>query len=49
MNNTFKLINYTVETDLEQISGIPQFEVQGFSNYQYQFQVLPLAGGIYTG
>ena len=48
-NNTFKVVNYIVETDLDQISGIKSFEIQPFASYTYNMAVRPLVGGIYTG
>ena len=48
-NNTFKAISYKVETDLEQITGLSNFDVQPYTPYVYEFAVRPLAGGIYTG
>ena len=49
-NNTEKDINYTVETDLDEvISGLSSFVVKANSTYAYEMKIRPLLGKIYFG
>ena len=49
-NNTEKDVNYTVETDLDEvISGLSSFVVKANSTYAYEMKIRPLLGKIYFG
>jgi len=40
---------YTVETDLVNAWGESRIEILGNQSYQYQLNINPLFGGVYTG
>ena len=49
-NDTEEDINYTVETDLDEIvSGLSSFVVKANSTYSYEMKIRPLLGKIYFG
>ena len=49
-NDTSDDINYTVETDLDEIvSGLSSFTVKANSTYSYEMKIRPLLGKIYFG
>ena len=49
-NNSDLDINYTVETDLDEIiSGLSSFVVKANSTYSYEMKIRPLLGKIYFG
>ena len=49
-NNTSEDVNYTVETDLDEIiSGLSSFTVKANSTYSYEMKIRPLLGKIYFG
>lgn len=44
-----RLMHYNVETDLVNSWGISHIEIPPNGTYQYQLNVNPLFGGVYTG
>ena len=48
-NPTFRMLTYKVETDLENVSGDQQIEVNPYTQQTYTLNINPLVGGIFTG
>jgi len=47
-NNTEKVLKYTVWTDLQNAVGKKEVEVRPKQTIEYDLEITPLLGGIYT-